>query len=96
MTTTPNHEGEKKMQQAIRLREQRREQWKKQGERSLWRNLSMFGAIGWLIVAPILLGVLLGQWLDRTFDSGIFFSGALIVLGAALGSYLAWQRIDKE
>ena len=94
--TKPNHEGNKRMQRAIRLREQRSEQWKREGERSLWRNLSMFGAIGWLIVTPILLGVLIGQWLDHTFDSGIFWSGAFIVLGTAMGSYLAWQRINRE
>ena len=94
--TKTNHEGNEKMQQAIRLREQRSEQWKREGERSLWRNLSMFGAFGWLIVTPILLGVLIGRWLDGVFDSGIFWSGAFIALGAAFGGYLVWKRIDRE
>jgi ATP synthase protein I len=93
--TKPNHDS-REMQRAVRLREQRSERWKKEGERSLWQNLSMVGALGWLIVTPTLLGVLLGRWLDRSFDTGIFFSGALIFLGVALGSYLAWQRIKKE
>jgi len=84
------------MHRAVRLRERREDRWKREGERSLWQNLSMVGALGWLIVTPILLGVVLGRWLDRTFGTGIFFSGALIFLGVALGSYLAWQRIRKE
>lgn len=96
MNTPPNNEGHRKMRRAVRLREQRSERWKKEGERSLWQNLSMIGALGWLIVTPTLLGVLLGRWLDRLFDTGIFFSGALIVLGIAIGSYLAWQRVIKE
>lgn len=84
------------MQDAVKLREQRRREWQQQGERSLWQNLSMIGALGWLIVTPTLLGVLIGRALDARFDTGIFFSGAFIFLGVALGSWLAWQRVNKE
>ena len=96
MSVSPNNQGHDKMQKAVRLRERRRKQWKKEGERSLWQNLSMIGALGWLIVTPTLLGVLIGRWLDSIFEAGIFFSGALIFLGIALGCYLAWQRVNKE
>ena len=96
MSVSPNDEGHEKMRRAVRLREQRRERWKREGERSLWQNLSMVGALGWLIVVPTLLGVLVGRWLDSHFETGIFFTGALIFLGIAFGCYLAWQRINKE
>ena len=96
MSVSPNNQGHDKMQKAVRLRERRRKQWKKEGERSLWQNLSMVGALGWLIVTPTLLGVLIGRWLDGIFEAGIFFSGALIFLGIALGCYLAWKRVSKE
>jgi len=56
----------------------------------------MIGALGWLIVTPVLLGVFIGRWLDETFETGIFYSGALIFLGVVFGAYLAWQRIHKE
>ncbi len=84
------------MRAAVRLRQERQNEWQRSGERPLWRNLSMIGALGWLIVTPTLLGVLIGRWLDVRFGSGIFWSGALIMLGAAFGGYLAWQRISKE
>jgi len=96
MTREPKNGGQKDMHRAVRLREERSERWKREGERSLWGNLSMIGALGWLIVSPILLGVFLGRWLDRSFDTGITFSGALIFLGAVLGGHLAWRRIHKE
>jgi len=96
MSVSPNNQGHDKMQRAVHLREQRRKRWKKEGERSLWQNLSMVGALGWLIVTPTLLGVLIGRWLDGFFETGVFFSGALIFLGIAIGSYLAWQRVTKE
>lgn len=84
------------MLRAVRLREQRSERWKQEGERSIWQNLSMVGVLGWLIVTPILLGVLLGRWLDRTFESGIFYTGALVFFGTAIGCYFAWQRVNKK
>jgi ATP synthase protein I len=96
MNVSPNNQGHDKMQKAVRLRDQRRKQWKKEGERSLWQNLSMIGALGWLIVTPTLLGVLIGRWLDGVFETGIFFSGALVFLGITMGCYLAWQRVSKE
>ena len=83
------------MQEAVRLREIRRDRWIEEGERSLWQNLSMIGSLGWLVITPTLLGVFLGRWLDRMFDSGIFFSGACIFLGISIGCYLAWQRVKK-
>ena len=96
MNVSPNNQGHDEMQRAVGLRDRRRKQWKKEGERSLWQNLSMVGALGWLIVTPTLLGVLIGRWLDGLFESGIFFSGALVFLGVTLGCYLAWQRVSKE
>ncbi len=96
MTSSHRNRGHKEMRRAVRLRKQRSEKWQREGERPVWRNLSMIGALGWLIVTPTLLGVLLGRWLDRVFETGILFSGALILLGVVIGSYLAWQRINKE
>jgi len=90
-----NHEREK-MRRAVRLREERSERGKKEGERPVWQNLSMIGALGWLIVVPTLLGMFLGRWLDSMFGTGIFFSGALIFVGIMTGCYFAWQRVNRE
>ncbi len=95
IASSGNHD-EDEMRDAIRLREERREAWRREGDRSVWRNLSMIGALGWLIVIPTLLGVLAGRWLDGRFGTGIFFTGALIFLGIAAGSYLAWNRMNRE
>ncbi len=96
MNMSNGNHGQENMRRAIELRDERRERWKKEGERPLWQNLSMFGSLGWLIVIPALLGVLAGRWLDMRFGTGITFTGALIVLGVAFGGYLAWNRMHKE
>lgn len=91
-----NHEGREEMQDAIRRRQSRRASWEKDGERPLWKNLSMVGALGWLVVVPTLVGVFAGRWLDGLLGTGVTISGALIFAGASLGFYLAWKRMNEE
>lgn len=83
----------REMHAAVRRREDRRDRWLREGERSIWQNLTMIGALGWLIVVPTLLGVALGRWLDRITGQGITFTAALIVVGVGFGAYLAWKRV---
>ncbi|MEZ5670683.1 MAG: AtpZ/AtpI family protein [Alphaproteobacteria bacterium] len=89
-------DADRAMQDAVRQRERRRDFWEKTGERSLGRNLAMIGALGWLVVLPTLGGVALGRWLDDRYGTGIFWTGALIVAGVAVGSWLAWRRMGEK
>ncbi len=93
---SPEPPDENHMREAVRLREERARRWQEEGERPLWMNLSMVGALGWLIVVPTLLGVFIGRWLDHTFGTGILFTGAFIFIGVSLGGSLAWHRINRE
>ena len=94
MTQQPeNHE---RLHEAVKRRRERRARWRREGERSLGLNLAMIGALGWTIVAPTLLGIFAGRWLDQRFASGIFWTFGLLVAGLALGCALAWKRIYRE
>ena len=92
----PNHKGREEMRRAVDLRKSRRETWEKDGERPLWKTLSMVGALGWLIVLPTILGVFVGRWLDARAGTGVTFSGGLTFLGACLGFYLVWKRMNED
>ena len=93
MTRQPeNHE---RLGQAVRRRQERRERWRREGERSMGQNLAMIGALGWTVVVPTLLGIFAGRWLDRTFQSGIFWTLGLLVAGLALGCAFAWRRMQS-
>jgi ATP synthase protein I len=92
----PNHKGRDDMLKAIQTSETRRKKWQEEGERPLWKNLSMVGALGWLIVVPTLLGVFVGRWLDDKLGTGVTFSSALTFAGACLGFFLAWQRMNEK
>ncbi|CAB3817369.1 AtpZ/AtpI family protein [Achromobacter pulmonis] len=93
MTTPDNQE---RLRQAVRTRRERRDRWQREGERSLGQNIAMIGALGWTIVAPTLLGILAGRWLDRICNSGVFWTLGLLVAGLAAGCALAWKRMHSE
>ncbi len=93
---TQPHENHERLEAAVRTRQERRERWQREGERSLGQNLAMIGALGWTIVLPILIGIFAGRWLDRHFDTGIFWTLGLLVAGLAIGCAFAWQRMSSE
>lgn len=93
---TQQQENHEQLEEAVRTRQERRERWQREGERSLGQNLAMIGALGWTIVLPTLIGIFAGRWLDRHFDSGVFWTLGLLVAGLALGCTLAWKRMHSE
>jgi ATP synthase protein I len=44
-----------------------------------------------MIVVPMLTGIFAGRWLDRTFNTGLFWTAPLLMLGLALGCWSAWK-----
>ena len=94
MTQEPdNHE---RLSDAVKTRQERRERWQREGERSIGENLAMIGVLGWTIVLPTLLGLFAGRWLDRQFHMGIFWTLGLLVVGLTIGCMLAWRRMHSE
>ena len=92
----PPEEDERKLERAVEQTKRRRDSWQRTGEMPLGRALGMMGRFGWTIVGPALLGVFAGRWLDRTFDSGVFWSATLVFLGVAAGFYMVWKRMHTE
>jgi len=74
-----------------RLRGERNKRWLRDGDASVVRRLSQIGVLGWMIVVPMLIGLFAGRWMDRTFQSGLFWTAPLLLLGAALGCWSAWK-----
>ena len=98
MTHTPPDErlGPERLNWAVKVRRERRDQWRREGERSMAQNLAMIGALGWLIVVPMLAGMFAGRWLDQRLGTGHILTCALLVAGLSLGCVLAWKRATRE
>jgi ATP synthase protein I len=60
-------------------------------EPSLGARLGQIGILGWTIIIPMLLALFAGRWLDRTLQTNVFFSGSLLMVGAAIGFWSAWR-----
>jgi ATP synthase protein I len=85
-----------KMQDAAKVAAERDRKAREDREPTIATRLGQIGVLGWAIVAPILLGVVVGRWLDWTFKSGIFFTAPLIMLGAAAGMWTAWRWMHRQ
>ncbi len=79
----------------VRLRHERHEAWLREGDMSVGRKLAQIGVLGWIVVLPMLMGVLAGRWLDSHFSTGIFWTAPLMMGGLALGSWFGWKWIHK-
>jgi ATP synthase protein I len=84
------------MADAVRKRQKRQSHWLNEGEPSMARFVGQIGILGWIIVAPTLLGLFIGRWLDGIFGSGIFWSAALLVLGVTLGFWSGWRWMHRQ
>jgi ATP synthase protein I len=69
---------------------------RREGEPAVAQRLAQIGVLGWIIVIPILIGVFLGRWLDRSLGTGLFWTAPLLMLGAVLGGWSAWRWMQKS
>lgn len=96
MTGKDQHGGHHgRMAEAARQAAERAQQGRENPEPSMGQRLGQIGVLGWMVVTPILLGVLLGRWLDREFGTEVFFSAPLLMIGAAIGLWLAWRWMQR-
>jgi ATP synthase protein I len=80
---------------AARQRGERQIRWLREGDPSVARRLAQIGVLGWMIVVPMLIGLFAGRWLDQTFNSGLFCTAPLLMLGLALGCLSAWKWMES-
>lgn len=89
--TDPQQPGDDPVIKAARQAADRAKAGQSNPEPSLSSRLAQIGVLGWAIVVPILLGLVVGRWIDHFFSTGITFSAALIIGGAAFGMWSAWR-----
>jgi ATP synthase protein I len=88
-------EGDPLVTETLR-RGERHRRWREQGEDSAARRLAQIGVLGWMIVTPTLVGLFAGRWLDHRADSGLTWTGALLMLGLAAGCWSAWRWMHSS
>lgn len=92
---SPRKEPHDGLIHSVRERRQRHERRLREGERSLADDLVWMGALGWLVVTPLVAGLFLGQWLDHRLGHSPTWTLTCLFLGLVLGCWLAWRRISR-
>lgn len=80
----------------IAQKQRRKLKARREGEVSAWFGLGMFGLVGWAVAIPTLVGIGLGWWIDRTWQTRYSWTLMLLVGGIFLGMFNAWQWISRE
>ena len=84
------------MADAVRKERARQREWREEGESSVLRFVGQIGVLGWIIVAPTLIGLFVGRWLDHKLGTGIFWSAPLLFVGVAIGFWSAWKWMHRQ
>ena len=93
---TPARDPQDAQADAARRAATRQRAGQQDSEPSLGARLGQIGVLGWMMVLPMLLGLLLGHWLDRLCGSGVLFSAALLLLGSVLGFWSGWKWMHRR
>jgi ATP synthase protein I len=93
---TPEPASPDGMADAVRKQQECQKRWLTEGEPSVVRFVGQIGVLGWIIVAPTLIGLFIGRWLDHKLGTGIFWSAPLLLLGVVAGCWSAWRWMHKQ
>jgi ATP synthase protein I len=67
-----------------------------ENKHSVWSGLRVFGLVGWSVVVPTIVGILLGQWLDTHYLQSFSWTLSLLIVGLLAGCLMAWKWLIKE
>jgi len=68
----------------------------REGDRGAWSGIGMFGAIGWSVAAPTILGAMVGRWWDGRHPGGHSWTLPLLAAGLVIGCANAWRWMAQE
>jgi ATP synthase protein I len=63
---------------------------------TFWQGLGLVGSIGWMVIIPVLIGAVLGRWIDHLAHTRVFWTLALLIIGLLIGCSSAWRHVGQE
>ncbi len=95
MREPPTESSQGTLIERVGKKERRKMRARKQ-HTSVWFGLGTFGVVGWSIALPILIGIVIGLWIDTQLPSQFSWTLMLLFVGVVLGCWNAWQWINRE
>jgi ATP synthase protein I len=59
-------------------------------------DLGMIGTVGWMVALPVIVGILLGVWLEDLIPGRFPWILVLMLAGLATGMITAWIWLMRE
>lgn len=87
---------QEKLSASIAKKEARKLKARKNCVRSVWFGLGMMGLVGWSVALPTIIGIAIGIFIDRHWDSPLSCTLTCLLLGLVVGCAIAWYWIKRE
>ncbi|MGK7369268.1 MAG: AtpZ/AtpI family protein [Candidatus Halalkalibacterium sp. M3_1C_030] len=91
-----NNNEEEELEEAVRIKSERKIRFRNKNRKGLLYGLGMFGLVGWSVAIPTLIMLALGIWIDRNYQSPYSWTLMLLVLGISIGCLNAWYWVSRE
>ncbi|HKI96422.1 MAG TPA: AtpZ/AtpI family protein [Gemmatimonadales bacterium] len=75
---------------------ERKRRARRERRRTVWFGLGTFGLVGWAVSVPMVIGVLVGRWLDGRVHGNVSWTVTGLVVGVVLGCVNAWYWVRRE
>ena len=92
----PPSAPERRFEQDVARKAARHQRAAREGDRSLWFSVGLFGVVGWSVAIPTLLGLALGIWLDARWPGRVSWTLTWLFVGIVLGCANAWYWVSQE
>jgi len=96
MTRDDDDDPDDAFQALVKRRSELIERGRREKGKSFWQYLGLIGVVGWSVVVPMLLGALLGRFIDGKAKTDYQWTFGLLCLGLALGCWNAWRTVTKD
>jgi ATP synthase protein I len=87
---------QEKFHRQVKNKASRKLKARREGDRTIWYGLGMFGIIGWSVTIPTLMGIALGIWLDSILVDPYSWTLMMLFIGVVIGCLNAWYWIERE
>ena len=90
------HREKDRFGETVGRRERRSRIARKARRTPAWFGFGMFGLVGWSVMVPAIIGVVIGLWLDERLADGILWTLMMTLIGILLGCVNAWYWVSQE
>lgn len=91
-----HRQRQKKFHRQVKDKASRKLTERREGDRTIWYGLAMFGIVGWSVAIPTLIGIGIGIWLDLILVDPYSWTLMMLFIGVVIGCLNAWYWIKKE